>query len=891
MNKKLLLVDDDIDDIESLTDIIFDISPTIKVSVAKNGNEMISLLESEKQLPDFIFLDLNMPIKTGFECLTEIRSNEKWKTIKIIILTTSSHREQINDVYKMGADLYIRKPNSYSAFKDILTKCLQMDWGFEKNINAFENKDHPINFFDSRLVYNDIVENIAFGIVVINFFKDGSFFISYTNKEFHKIASTYSEEIYNENNNYLFKSTHPDDLALVQAAVRQLFELKEFDIEFRMVVAGKIKNIRSQGKPIHNKSGNCITAYIYINDITEQVKNQISLKVSEEKYKFMFENAPHPMIMWEFETLNISDVNMKATELYGYTKEEFTKLNIRQIRPVEDIPLIEAATMNLESYGIESKRVWRHLKKSGELMYVEVSAHVFELNGKLVSINHNQDVTEKVKAEEDLKLMEFAFKKSSTPIMILLSTGDFYSFNDALLNLLGYTKDEFSKMNLLNVATTMDEAGCIKHWDEIREKKNIVFDCHFERKDGIMLDVEVSSNLINYNDNEVNFCYINNITEKKKVEAEINSVNELLLRQTNRLLLATKSAQLGIWDWDIAIDSMLWDEEMYKLYGISANEFKTINEGWTARLHVEDRTDVYNEIELALANKKEYNTEFRIVWSDSTIHYIRSTGFVERVDGKPKRMIGVSWDVTNDKSAALEKERMIKELLENNLDLKQFSYITTHNLRSPLTNLTLISKLISLQKIEDPSTLKLIEGFKLSTFQLNETLNDLLNVLIIKEKLNQTFDELSFEEILDKVKESISEILSDGNAIIETNFSEVPIVHFTGVYLESIFLNLITNSIKYRHPERNPIVKIKTIKDAFGRIILTFSDNGIGMDMSRVKQKIFGFHQRFHKNSDSKGIGLFLIKSQINALGGQIEVDSEMNFGTTFTITFNSPLK
>jgi signal transduction histidine kinase len=198
----------------------------------------------------------------------------------------------------------------------------------------------------------------------------------------------------------------------------------------------------------------------------------------------------------------------------------------------------------------------------------------------------------------------------------------------------------------------------------------------------------------------------------------------------------------------------------------------------------------------------------------------------------------------------------------------------------------LICKLIDLQKIEDPSTLKLIEGFKTSTHQLNETLNDLINVLIVKEKTNLILDELSFDEIINKVKESISETLSDSKAIIETDFSDVSTVHFTKVYLESILLNLITNSIKYRHPERNPIINIKTIKDAIGRTKLTFSDNGIGMDMSRVKHKVFGFHQRFHNNADSKGIGLFLVKSQINALGGQIEVDSEVNKGTTFSITF-----
>lgn len=128
MNTKIFLGEDDIDDIEFFTDIISEISLDIKVSVAKNGVELMSLLEGEKEHPDFIFLDLNMPIKTGFECLKEIRSNEKWKSVKIVILSTSSHQDQINEVYKMGADLYLKKPNSYSAFKYLLSKCLQMDW-------------------------------------------------------------------------------------------------------------------------------------------------------------------------------------------------------------------------------------------------------------------------------------------------------------------------------------------------------------------------------------------------------------------------------------------------------------------------------------------------------------------------------------------------------------------------------------------------------------------------------------------------------------------------------------------------------------------------------------------------------------------------------------------
>ena len=134
MNTKIFLAEDDPEDIEFFTDIVTEISPNIKISVAKNGVQLMGLFESEEQLPDFIFLDLNMPIKTGFECLNEIRSFEKWNFIKIVILSTSSHPAQVEELYKMGADLYLKKPTDYNKLKIMLNKCLRMEWEFIENL-------------------------------------------------------------------------------------------------------------------------------------------------------------------------------------------------------------------------------------------------------------------------------------------------------------------------------------------------------------------------------------------------------------------------------------------------------------------------------------------------------------------------------------------------------------------------------------------------------------------------------------------------------------------------------------------------------------------------------------------------------------------------------------
>ena len=125
---KLFLAEDDIDDVEIFSDIILSISPDTEISVSKNGILFMNLLRDATELPEFIFLDLNMPLKNGFECLREIKNSDKWKNIKTVILSTTNQPEQIKSVYEMGADLYLAKPTSYSAFKNSLFKCLEMDW-------------------------------------------------------------------------------------------------------------------------------------------------------------------------------------------------------------------------------------------------------------------------------------------------------------------------------------------------------------------------------------------------------------------------------------------------------------------------------------------------------------------------------------------------------------------------------------------------------------------------------------------------------------------------------------------------------------------------------------------------------------------------------------------
>ncbi|WP_235921914.1 PAS domain-containing sensor histidine kinase [Flavobacterium phycosphaerae] len=260
---------------------------------------------------------------------------------------------------------------------------------------------------------------------------------------------------------------------------------------------------------------------------------------------------------------------------------------------------------------------------------------------------------------------------------------------------------------------------------------------------------------------------------------------------------------------------------------------------------------------------------------------------VTNKDGEHSHWISIQRDITEEKEKEKEREQLIRELTQNNKDLKQFSYITSHNLRAPLSNLTGLLNLVDDMTITDPELKEIINGFSKSTHLLNETINDLVKVVIIKDNPSIEKEKVLIKEIFENVFNQLSFLIGLHKPILKIDLEEVTILNINKSYLESIFLNLLTNSIKYRSENKQLRVTIssKIIDD---NLVLTFKDNGIGIDLQRNKDKIFGLYQRFHNHPDSKGLGLYLVKSQVEAMGGTITVESEIGKGTTFTIIFKN---
>lgn len=247
----------------------------------------------------------------------------------------------------------------------------------------------------------------------------------------------------------------------------------------------------------------------------------------------------------------------------------------------------------------------------------------------------------------------------------------------------------------------------------------------------------------------------------------------------------------------------------------------------------------------------------------------------------------IAKNITEKKEMELKRNQQLANLTQVHQDLKQFSYTTTHDLRSPVNNMMEIIKLLNEFNFTDENIQKYLSFLRSSAQKLNDILNSSVDLMISKDKQNVKIEKLDLHETLDYVMQSIQSHLQKSNVSIHADFRELQSINFNKAYLESIFLNLITNSIKYAQPDVKPIINIKSQKTDHGSEII-YTDNGMGFDMEQVKGRVFGLHQKFHHHKDSKGIGLYLIHNQITSLGGSISLESKVNQGSTFTLNFRA---
>lgn len=299
---------------------------------------------------------------------------------------------------------------------------------------------------------------------------------------------------------------------------------------------------------------------------------------------------------------------------------------------------------------------------------------------------------------------------------------------------------------------------------------------------------------------------------------------------------------------------------------------------------------VYTEDKVATSESREsvkrsiplINFENRYVTKTGEILWLSwtSIGIEEQ-----QVVFAIAKNITHKKRLLDDRNSLLTDLTKINSELKQLAYTTLHDLRSPVNSLLSVFSLLEDKQVDNAEAVELLDILKQSAEHLRDTLNINLDTLIQKKSLNIELHKISLTESFNTVERSLRSLIIDTKTEISLDFTEADVIHFNKTYLDSIILNLISNSIKYAKPNTYPKISLHSER-VNGAVVLVVKDEGLGFDMEKVKDRIFGFNQTFHDHKDSKGIGLYLVYNHLKSLGGHIGIDSRMNEGATFTITF-----
>jgi len=245
-------------------------------------------------------------------------------------------------------------------------------------------------------------------------------------------------------------------------------------------------------------------------------------------------------------------------------------------------------------------------------------------------------------------------------------------------------------------------------------------------------------------------------------------------------------------------------------------------------------------------------------------------------------------DITEKKKSEEERLRMTADIIQRNKDLEQFSYIISHNLRAPIANIIGLSHTLQKDDLKDDLKKLIMDGLYFSANKLDEVIKDLNNILNVRQGVDENKKVVNFTKLVKNIELGFENLIVNEQAVIRCDFTEVDEMLTIKSYLHSIFYNLISNSLKYRQPGLSPVIEIKSrkLKD---KIMLLFKDNGLGINLQKRGDQVFGLYKRFHTDqAEGKGIGLYMVKTQVESIGGKISITSEVNKGTEFKIEFTT---
>ncbi len=609
------------------------------------------------------------------------------------------------------------------------------------------------------------------------------------------------------------------------------------------------------------------------------------IRESEEKYRLLFESmiegfALHEMILDEngkpcdYKFLSINPAFEKQT---GIVAKNFIGRKVTEVLPGTEKYWIDTygrvamtgANIEFENYHSELNRYFRVSAFSPKKGYF---ATIFE------------NITNRILAENELRstknYLENLINYANAPIIVWNTKNEITLFNHAFENLTGYSSGQVlgRELDFLFPRKTMKES---REWIKSTVKENLrTVELPILTKDGEIRTVLWNSANIYDTDEKTVLSTIaqgNDITERRKAENEARLSAE-------KLDLALENARIGVWEWNIALDELRFDERLSRMFGLDGNDqFRGRFASFDNFIFEEDIAHFREAISNALNKNIPFDTVFRIRNRFDDFNHINTRALIESANGKPVKMTGVCFDITGMKKGAEQALFSLNEnLARSNKELEQFAYVASHDLQEPLRMVSSFTQLLAMRykdKLDDDAN-EFIAYAVDGAMRMQNLINDLLEYSRINTR-GKSRTSVDMNDLLDQTLKNLSVPIREKNAIVTNDM--LPVITADGGQIVQLLQNLIGNALKFC--KNSPRINV-SVREVAGYHIFSVKDNGIGIEPVYY-EKIFKIFQRLHLKDEyhGTGIGLAICRRIAERHGGKIWVESSSKKGTTFSFS------
>lgn len=338
-------------------------------------------------------------------------------------------------------------------------------------------------------------------------------------------------------------------------------------------------------------------------------------------------------------------------------------------------------------------------------------------------------------------------------------------------------------------------------------------------------------------------------------------------------------AKVGGWFYDLRTSEAFWSDEVRRIHEVD-EEFSPNAESVKQFFSSDDVDRMEQAMLHSISTGMASVVESRLLLNDDRHKWIRVFFSIERQEnGEPARLYGATQDITEIKEREDELERLVRELADQRDRLEEFSHLVSHQLRAPVTTLTSIVSL--LRETPDAEERTLLEASMFDAIGLLErTMGEIGDAVRIRNEVAPKKERVYIRDVVMTVKAQLAASIRDAGATVEIDTDDVPVVDYPVLYLETVIRHLISNALRFAHPERAPHVVISTYLNSTKDIVLEVEDNGVGIDVERHRERLFRLGGTFHRNASGRGTGLFMVKTMVESLGGSVSLASTPEKGT-----------